>query len=209
MKAQVSRQYARIRRDHALEIARQEAAKSKNKSAGTIISAPPLPEPEAEQEEVHEQDRSHDQSSDEREESDLVAPAKNRDKKDGNTDSAEDDQPSEPSQKGQKSQTQQQRKKAPESLDSPVQSHDNSAGLARAKNSYLSKAAQKARRRGQSLFLRHQERQLAEETRQEALARRTHMRKLWQKAARPGADGKRRLGRQAPVLLEKARRLMG
>ena len=209
VKAQVTHQYVRIRRDHALEIARQEAAKSKNKPAGIVIYAPPpLPEPEPEGQGGRYHERSDDGSGDEGAESDVVAQDKNSGEEDGSADTIEDDKTSEPSPKVQKSQVQ-QRKKVLESFDSPVQSHDSSARLAKAKNSYLSKAAQKSQRREHALFLRRQEYDLEQKNRQDALARRSYMRKLWQKAARPGADGKRRLGRQAPVLLEKARRLMG
>ena len=72
----------------------------------------------------------------------------------------------------------------------------------------FSKEAAYAQKRKEEAQARQKAREEAEKERQKKMAERERFRKAMAKA-RGGPDGKRKLGREAPVLLEKVKRLIG
>ncbi|KAL0264980.1 hypothetical protein SLS55_000936 [Diplodia seriata] len=71
------------------------------------------------------------------------------------------------------------------------------------------KEAALGQKRKEEAEARRAAREEADRQRQEKLAARERMRKQMAKARTPGKDGKRRLGREAPVLLERVKRIVG
>ncbi|KAK8206938.1 hypothetical protein IWZ01DRAFT_350905 [Phyllosticta capitalensis] len=76
------------------------------------------------------------------------------------------------------------------------------------KSTPFAKEAAIAQKRKEEAEARQKARDEAEKQRQQRLADRERMRKAMAKAHKPGRDGKRKLGREAPVLLEKVKRLV-
>jgi hypothetical protein len=73
----------------------------------------------------------------------------------------------------------------------------------------FSKEAQAAQRRKEEAERRRRERDEVEQERQNKIQDRERIRRAVQKARIPGRDGKRKLGRESGVLLEKVKKLVG
>lgn len=73
----------------------------------------------------------------------------------------------------------------------------------------FSKEAALGQKRKEEAEARRKAREEAERQRQEKIAQRERMRKQMAKARSTGRDGKRKLGREAPVLLERVKRIVG
>jgi len=74
---------------------------------------------------------------------------------------------------------------------------------------YFSKELAEAEKAKKKAEERAVEKKRREEEKQKRIAERERLRKMMAKARRPGKDGKRKLGRESTVLLEKVKKLMG
>ncbi|KAK8172529.1 hypothetical protein BKA80DRAFT_23152 [Phyllosticta citrichinensis] len=72
----------------------------------------------------------------------------------------------------------------------------------------FAKEAAVAQKRKEEAEARQKAREEAEKQRQQRIDDRERMRRAMAKAHKPGRDGKRKLGREAPVLLEKVKRMV-
>ncbi|KAH7026925.1 hypothetical protein B0J12DRAFT_745939 [Macrophomina phaseolina] len=79
----------------------------------------------------------------------------------------------------------------------------------RQKPKTFSKEAALGQKRKEEAEARRLAREESERQRQEKIAQRERMRKQMAKARAPGKDGKRKLGREAPVLLERVKKIVG
>jgi len=74
---------------------------------------------------------------------------------------------------------------------------------------YFSKELAEAEKAKKEAEERAAEKKRREEEKQKRIAERERLRKMMAKARQPGKDGKRKLGRESAVLLEKVKKLMG
>jgi len=79
----------------------------------------------------------------------------------------------------------------------------------RSKTNPFNRETREAQKRREETEKRAQAREQSEAQRKKKLEDRERMRKAVAKARKPGKDGKRRLGRESHVLLEKVKKLVG
>jgi len=90
----------------------------------------------------------------------------------------------------------------------PIENPAKHKGQRRPRPDPFSKEAQIAKERKEAAERRNREREEAEQQRQRAIQDRERMHRAMRKARTPGRDGKRKLGRESGVLLEKVKRMV-
>ena len=95
-----------------------------------------------------------------------------------------------------------------EPVDNDDELHSTAKRRQRQKTDPFSREAQEAKRKREAAEQRQREREGAQAQRQKKMEERERMRRAMPQARKPGRDGKRKLGRESAVLLERVKKLV-